>query len=72
MDGIYTSYKCKSCSKEIVLLTDELESTLREGKYLACSHCGSRKLAKELATDDLREVTKARSYKRVNGRIRQI
>lgn len=72
MDGIYTSYICKSCKREIVLLTDELESTLREGKYLACSHCGSKRLVKELVTDDLREVAKARSYKRVNGRIRQI
>lgn len=72
MDGIYTSYKCKSCSKETILITDEVQNTLNQDRYLACSHCGSRKLAKELVTDDLREVTKARSYKRVNGRIRQI
>ncbi|MDU4890977.1 MAG: hypothetical protein E6344_18250 [Clostridium sp.] len=72
MNGIYTSYICKSCKREIVLLTDELESTLREGKYISCSHCGSKRLVKELVTDDLREVTKARSYKRVSGRIRQI
>lgn len=72
MDGIYTSYKCKSCSKETILITDEVQNTLKQDRYLACSHCGSRKLAKELVTDDLREVTKARSYKRVNRRIREI
>lgn len=72
MDGIYTSYKCKSCSKETILITDEVQNTLKQDRYLACSHCGSRKLVKELVTDDLREVAKARSYKRVSGRIRQI
>ena len=72
MDGIYTSYKCKSCNKETILITDEVQNTLKQDRYLACSHCGSRKLVKELVTDDLREVAKARSYKRVSGRIRQI
>lgn len=71
MESIYTSYKCKSCNKEIVLLTDEIHNTLKQDKYLACSHCGSRNLVKELVTDDLREVAKARSYKRVSGRLRQ-
>lgn len=71
MEGIYTSYMCKVCSKETILITDEIHNTLKQDKYISCSHCGSRKLVKELVTDDLREVTKARSYKRVNGRLRQ-
>lgn len=71
MGSMYTSYKCKSCNKEIILITDEIHDSLKNNKYLACSHCGSKKLIKELVTDDLREVAKARSYKRVNGRLRQ-
>lgn len=71
MESMYTSYKCKSCNKEIILITDEIHDSLKNNKYLACSHCGSKKLIKELVTDDLREVAKARSYKRVNGRLRQ-
>ena len=72
MNGIYTSYKCKSCSKETILITDEVYNTLKQDRYLACSHCGSRKLVKVLVTDDLREVAKARSYKRVGRRLRQV
>lgn len=71
MESMYTSYKCKSCNKEIILITDEIHDSLKNNKYLACSHCGSKKLIKELVTDDLREVAKARSYRRVNGRLRQ-
>lgn len=71
MESMYTSYKCKGCNKEIILITDEIHDSLKNNKYLACSHCGSKKLIKELVTDDLREVAKARSYKRVNGRLRQ-
>lgn len=70
--GIYTAYKCRRCNKEVILITDEVQTTLKADKYLACSHCGSKRLVKELVTDDLREVAKARSYKRVSGRIREI
>lgn len=70
--GIYTAYKCRRCNKEVILITDEVQTTLKADKYLACSHCGCKKLAKEKVTDDLREVTKARSYKRFNRRIREI
>ncbi|GEM_PF-596112 len=72
IETIYTSYRCKGCNKDIILVTSEVENTLGQGKYISCSHCGCKKLRKELATDDLREVSKARSYKRVNGRIREV
>lgn len=41
-----------------------MRSSVNSGKYIACPYCGARCVRKELATDDLREVMKARKYKR--------
>lgn len=68
----YTSYKCKRCNKEIILITAEVEDSQFRRNYIACSHCGSKKLHKEKITDDLRDVMNERKYKRVNGAIRQV
>jgi DNA-directed RNA polymerase subunit RPC12/RpoP len=64
---IYTCYKCKRCKRETILLTEEVETTKKEGKYLCCSHCGCKRLIKEKETDDFRECMKARSYIRTKG-----
>lgn len=69
---IYTCLKCRGCCREFILLTSEMKSTINEGKYLACPYCGNKRIREELATDDLRGVAKARSYRKVNGRIREI
>lgn len=71
MLNIYTSYICRGCSREFILITSEVQSAINTGKYLACPYCGGRHIRKELATDDLREVMKSRHYKRVNGAIHQ-
>lgn len=69
----YTSFKCKRCGKEIILLTEQLNITLKAGKYISCSHCGSKSVLRETETDDLREVMKARRYKRnSHGAMEQI
>lgn len=69
---IYISYKCRRCNKEIILITEDVEDTLKSNKYLSCSHCGSKKLYREKSTDDLRECMKSRTYKRVSGALRQV
>lgn len=61
---MYTSYERRKCRKEIILLTEEVQATLRQGKYLSCPHCGCRNLKEENITDSLKECMKARSYKR--------
>ena len=38
---------CLKCNKESILIAEEVTSTLRDGKYISCSHCGSEKLTKE-------------------------
>lgn len=63
---IYTSYKCKRCRREtiLILITEELQATVKEGRYISCSHCGSKHIVKEKVVDNLKEVMAERSYKR--------
>ncbi len=71
MREYYTSYICKMCNKETILITEEASATIKEGKHLSCSHCKSERLREGSATDDLRKVMNERSYKRHNGAIVQ-
>ncbi|AAK79876.1 DNA-directed RNA polymerase subunit RPC12/RpoP [Clostridium acetobutylicum] len=71
MQSIYTSYKCSTCSKEFVLLTEDVES-IQKDRYIACPYCSSKRLVKGKVTDDLRECMKARVYKRVKGALKEI
>ncbi|WP_434302645.1 hypothetical protein [Clostridium botulinum] len=68
MLSIYSSFLCKCCKKEFVLLSEELEST---NGYLVCPYCSSRKVKKENIADNLKECMNHRSYKRIKGAIKQ-
>lgn len=69
---IYTAFKCTSCRKETIVLTEELEKTESAKRYITCAHCNSKQLKKEKTTDDLRECMQSRTYKRIGGAIRQV
>jgi DNA-directed RNA polymerase subunit RPC12/RpoP len=70
MLSIYTSYKCGTCKLEFILLSDDLDKMAKD-RYLACPYCNSKRVDKEKSTDDLRECMQERSYKRINGALRQ-
>ncbi|MGN2339817.1 hypothetical protein ACTFIN_17130 [Clostridium cagae] len=74
MKGYYISYRCKNknCNKEMILLTEEVEKTIADGKYISCSHCGSRNIKKETITDNLKECIGHAAYKKEHGRIKQV
>lgn len=72
MQSIYTSYKCRTCKKEFVALTEEVEEHKQLNKYLVCPYCSSKRLTKESSTDNLKECMGARAYRRVNGAIKEI
>jgi len=74
MDKIYTAYKCKNsqCGKENILITEQVGNTLKQGKYISCSHCGCKSLKKENITDDLRKCMDHSTWKKVNGKTRQV
>lgn len=66
----YTSYKCRSCKLEFVLLSEDIQK-MGKGRYLACPYCNSQRIDKEKTSDNLKECMRERSYKRVNGALRQ-
>lgn len=70
MLSIYTSYKCKTCRKEFVLLTEDI-TQMKEDRYLVCPYCSSRRVSKENTADSLKECMKERSYVRKKGALRQ-
>lgn len=67
----YRSYKCRRCRKDIILLTDQVKMTLKEGKYITCAHCGSKNIVIDNMGDTLNELMKHDSYRRENGVIKQ-
>jgi len=72
IEGMYTNYKCFRCNKESILITEEVSATLRDGKYLSCSHCGSKKIKEGKATDSLKECMDHGVWKKEHGKIKQV
>ena len=72
MNEIYTSYHCNKCKKTTILLTDEVDDSKRNGNYLSCSHCGSKRINVENKTNDLRKCMGNDAFKQINGKIRQV
>lgn len=70
--GIYTIYTCNKCRKDTILITEEVESTIRSGKYISCSHCGSKRLKDGESTDSFKECMDHSTWKRVGGKMRQV
>lgn len=70
MLNIYIGYKCRTCTLEFVLLSEDVDK-MAKGRYLVCPYCNSKRVSKENSTDDLRECMKERSYRRIGGAIRQ-
>lgn len=70
MQSIYSSYKCRTCKREFVLLTEDVEQ-MELGRYIACPYCNSQRIRKQKASDNLKECMKERSYKRIGGALRQ-
>ncbi len=64
MQSIYRTYKCGSCKREMVLLTEEVNRAINNGKYLACVYCGCRHLKKIKETDEFKQLFKNDEKKR--------
>ncbi|WP_286909650.1 hypothetical protein [Clostridium sp. UBA1652] len=60
----YITYLCKTCRKEFILPTDELESNTRKGLYISCCYCGDKSVRKVSETDSIKECMKERKYMR--------
>lgn len=72
MKEIYIIRICGKCRKTNILINDEVEDTIKQGKYISCSHCGSKRVVKENETSDLRKCMDHSAYKKIRGAIRQV
>ena len=72
MKGIYAIRICRRCGKTSILINEEVEDTIKKGKYISCSHCGSKNTVEENCISDLRKCMDNNAYKRVKGKIRQV
>ena len=70
MLSIYTSYKCKTCSKEFFLLSEDIMAMALD-KYLGCPYCNSKRVAIEKTTDSVKDCMSEHTYKRCSGRVQQ-
>jgi DNA-directed RNA polymerase subunit RPC12/RpoP len=71
MLSIYTSYKCRTCKLEFILLSEDVDK-MAKGRYLVCPYCNSKRVDKENASNNLKECMSAHSYKREHGVIKQV
>lgn len=46
MLNIYTSYKCKTCKLEFVLLSEDVDKMAKD-RYLTCTYWNSKRVDKE-------------------------
>lgn len=72
MKEIYLIRICGKCGKTNILINDEVEDTIKKGKYISCSHCGSKRTIKENEISDLRKCMDNNAYKRIKGKMRQV
>ncbi|AGK97394.1 hypothetical protein [Clostridium pasteurianum] len=70
MQSIYTAFKCRTCKLEFILLSEDIDKMSKD-RYIACPYCNSKRVNKEQEADDLREVMRERSYRRIGGALRQ-
>jgi hypothetical protein len=74
MESIYTTFLCErsKCKKETILVTEEVQDTLRNGGFISCSHCGCKNVTPIGEADDFRKCMDHAAYKRKHGALRQV
>ena len=74
-DG-YIIYRCNSCKKHFILMSNEVEHTLKESKYITCPYYGKHKDINVIgAIDRYGEINKcmdSHAYRREGRRIKQV
>ena len=70
--GYYKNFKCYKCSKEVILLDDDIRDNKRKNNYLSCPYCGSRQIREENSSNSIKDCMKESAYKKVHGAFRQV
>ena len=53
----------------MILITDEVDGAIKQGKYLACAYCGSKRLIKVGETSEFKKLFKNDEKKRQGGNM---
>lgn len=51
---------------QLFLLNEDVQRTLKSNRYVSCAHCGCKNFIQEDGYSDLREIMKARKYKKIH------
>lgn len=70
MSGMYTGYKCRTCIKEFVLLSEDVKAMAKD-RYLGCPYCNSKRVEADKVSNSVKECMSEHSYRRCNGYIKQ-
>lgn len=75
MNDCYIIYRCKTCHKHFILMTNEVEHSEKESRYITCPYFGRHKDITVVGRIDrygeIKKCMEERSYKKVSGAIRQ-
>lgn len=62
-------YICPKCGNSTAGISDEIEYSIKKGKYLSCMHCGKKF---QYPYKDIKKCMEHSSYKIEHGVIKQI
>ena len=71
MEVEYSTYICKCCKMDNLFINKQVEENKRQGRYISCGYCGSKRLKKEVVSDSLKKCMDHISFKRKHGAIVQ-
>lgn len=73
MEDRYIIYKCRVCNRGFILFSNDVRHTEEESKFITCPYHGKHKdIIVVGAYEGIGECMDNHSYKRVNGKIRQL
>ena len=72
LNDAYIIYKCKICHKHFILMTNEVNHSEEETKYITCPYHGRHKNIIVVGKHEgIKECMDHDSFRKVNGRIRR-
>jgi DNA-directed RNA polymerase subunit RPC12/RpoP len=70
MVGMYAAHKCRTCGREFVLLSEDI-NVMAKDRYLVCPYCNSKRVGVDKVSDSVKDCMNEHSYKRCKGAIQQ-
>ena len=72
MKDAYIVYKCQVCARHFILMTNDINHSEEESKYITCPYHGKHKNIVVVGKyESVKECMEHDSYRRDNGRMRR-